>query len=181
VDSFGGVVVRLGVWLLSLGRETTGSLVLRSETDIDAFRSFVVDSEPRLRQALSATLGTQSGRDATADAIGYAWENWERIQPMDNPVGYLFVVGRDRARKSLRRQRPVFYPVDASRLPWVEPSLPKALERLPDRQREVVVLMYCYQWSMSEVADLLGISKSTVQNHAERGLGSLRLAIGAEV
>jgi len=43
---------------------------------------FVVESEPRLRQALSATLGTQAGRDATADAIGYAWENWERIQPV---------------------------------------------------------------------------------------------------
>jgi DNA-directed RNA polymerase specialized sigma24 family protein len=155
--------------------------VLRSETDIDAFRDFVGESEPRLRQALSATLGTQAGRDATADAMGYAWENWERIQPMDNPAGYLYAVGRDRARKSLRKQRPVFYPVDASRLPWVEPSLPSALEHLPDRQREVVVLMYCYQWSMSEVADLLGIAKSTVQNHAERGLASLRLSIGVEV
>jgi DNA-directed RNA polymerase specialized sigma24 family protein len=155
--------------------------VLRSETDIDAFRAFVGESEARLRQALSATLGTQAGRDATADAMGYAWEHWERIQPMDNPAGYLYAVGRDRARKFFRKQRPVFYPVDASRLPWVEPSLPSALERLPDRQREVVVLMYCYQWSMSEVADLLGISKSTVQNHAERGLTSLRLSIGVEV
>jgi DNA-directed RNA polymerase specialized sigma24 family protein len=155
--------------------------VLRSETDIDAFRDFVVENEPRLRQALSATLGTQAGRDATADAMGYAWENWERIQPMDNRVGYLYVVGRDRARKSFRRQRPVFFPVDSSRLPWVEPALPSALERLPDRQREVVVLMHCYQWSMSEVAELLGISKSTVQNHAERGLASLRLAIGVEI
>jgi len=82
VDSFGVAVVRLGVWLLSLGRGTTGSLVLRSETDIDAFRGFVVESEPRPRQALSAALGTQAGRDATADAIGYARENWERIQPV---------------------------------------------------------------------------------------------------
>jgi DNA-directed RNA polymerase specialized sigma24 family protein len=155
--------------------------VLRSETDIDAFRGFVVESEPRLRQALSATLGSQAGRDATADTMGYAWENWERIRPMDNPVGYLYVVGRDRARKSLRKPRPVFYQVDSSRLPWVEPSLPSALQRLSDRQREAVVLLYCYQWSMSEVAELLGISKSTVQNHAERGLASLRLAIGAEV
>lgn len=155
--------------------------MLRSATDIDAFRGFFVESEPRLRQALSATLGTQAGREATADALGYAWEHWERIRPMDNPVGYLYVVGRDRARRLLRKPRPVFYPVDSSRLPWVEPSLPGALERLPDRQREVVVLMYCYQWSMSEVAELLGISKSTVQNHAERGLASLRLSIRAEV
>jgi len=154
--------------------------VLRSKTDIDAFRDFVTESEARLRQALSATLGTQVGRDATADALGYAWENWERIASMDNPAGYVYTVGRDRGRKSLRRNRPFFYPTDPARLPWVEPSLPSALEALPDRQREVVVLLHCYQWSMSEVAELLEITKSTVQNHAERGIAKLRLAIGAE-
>jgi len=154
--------------------------VLRSETDIDDFRDFVADNEARLRQALSATLGTQVGRDAAADALGYAWENWERIALMDNPAGYVYTVGRDRGRKSVRRNRPVFYPIDSARLPWVEPSLPFALEGLPDRQREVVVLLYCYEWSMSEVAELLEITKSTVQNHAERGIAKLRLAIGAE-
>jgi DNA-directed RNA polymerase specialized sigma24 family protein len=154
--------------------------VLHSETDIDAFRGFVADNEARLRQALSATFGTQVGREATADALAYAWENWERIALMDNPAGYVYTVGRDRGRKSLRRNRPVFYPIDPVRLPWVEPSLPSALEGLPDRQREVVVLLHCYEWSMSEVAELLEIAKSTVQNHAERGIAKLRLAIGAE-
>lgn len=155
--------------------------MLHSETDIDAFRVFVVDNEARLRQALSATLGTQLGRDATADALGYAWENWDRISLMDKPVGYIYTLGRDRGRKSLRRNRPVFYPIDPARLPWVEPSLPSALEALPDRQREVVVLLHCFEWSMSEVAELLEISKSTVQNHAERGMASLRSSIGVEV
>lgn len=158
-----------------------GNPVLRSEVDIDAFRGFVTVSEPRLRQALSASLGTQVGRDATADALSYAWENWQRIQNMENPMGYLYAVGRDRGRKSLASKQPVFYSVDSAHLPWVEPSLPSALEGLPDRQREVVVLLHCYQWTMSEVADLLNISKSTVQNHAERGLESLRVSIGVEV
>jgi DNA-directed RNA polymerase specialized sigma24 family protein len=155
--------------------------VLRTEIDIDAFRSFVAENEPRVRQALSARLGHQTGREATAEALSYAWEHWDRIEKMENPVGYLYVVGRDRGRRSLIRKHPVFYPVDPARLPWVEPSLPSALERLPDRQREVVVLLHCFQWTMSEVADLLEISKSTVQNHAERGMASLRISIGAEV
>ncbi len=155
--------------------------MLRTENEVDAFRDFVTQNEPRLRQALSATLGTQMGREATAEALGYAWENWDRIAPMENAVGYLFAVGRDRGRKSLKRRRPVFYAIDPVRLPWVEPSLPPALERLPDRQREVVVLLHCYQWTMSEVAELLSISKSTVQNHAERGMASLRNSIGVDV
>lgn len=154
--------------------------MLRSETDTDAFSDFVVENEPRLRQALSATLGTQMGRDATVDALSYGWEHWDRVASMDNPVGYLYTVGRDRGRKSLQRNRPLFYPIDSARLPWVEPTLPAALGGLSDRQREVVVLLYCYEWSMSEVAELLDISKSTVQNHAERGVRSLRQAIGAE-
>lgn len=153
----------------------------RSEIEVDDFRSFVTESEPHLRQALSATLGTQLGREATADVMGFAWENWDRIKAMDNPVGYLYVVGRDRERRFLKRKRPLFFPVDSTRLPWVEPSLPSALELLPDRQREVVVLLHCYQWTMSEVAGLLDISKSTVQNHAERGMASLRNSIGVTI
>lgn len=155
--------------------------MLRTEIDIDAFRTFVTENEPRLRQALSATLGTQVGVDATAEALGYAWENWDRVETMTNPVGYLYTVGRDRGRKSLMKRRPLFHPIDSGRLPWVEPSLPSALQRLPDRQREVVVLLHCFQWTMSEVAQLLDVSKSTVQNHAERGMASLRNSIGVEV
>lgn len=154
---------------------------MASEIDVDAFRGFVAVSEPRLRQALSASLGSEVGRQATADALSYAWENWTRIELMENPIGYLYVVGRDRGRKSLLRNRPVFHPVDSSDLPWVEPSLPAALEGLPNRQCEVVVLLYCYQWTMSEVAEVLDISKTTVQNHAERGLTGLRLSMGVEV
>jgi DNA-directed RNA polymerase specialized sigma24 family protein len=154
--------------------------VLRTEIDIDAFRSFVTENEPRLRQALSATLGHQAGLEATAEALGYLWENWDRVETMTNPVGYLYTVGRDRGRKSLMKRRPLLYPVDSVRLPWVEPSLPSALERLPVRQREVVVLLHCFQWTMSEVAELLEVSKSTVQNHAERGMASLRNSIGVE-
>ena len=152
-----------------------------TDHDIDGFGPFVESAEPRLRQALSATLGTEVGREATIDALAHAWENWDRVRTMTNPVGYLFVTGRDRGRRSRKRTLPAFLPVDESVLPWVEPSLPDALERLPERQREVVVLLHCYQWTMSEVADLLGISKTTVQNHSERGLASLRLSMGVEV
>jgi DNA-directed RNA polymerase specialized sigma24 family protein len=33
---------------------------------------------------------------------------------------------------------------------------------------------------MSEVAELLSVSKSTIQNHAERGLQKLRNELGVE-
>jgi RNA polymerase sigma-70 factor (ECF subfamily) len=59
-------------------------------------------------------------------------------------------------------------------LPWVEPGLPAALGKLSARQRQVVVLVHGFEYTHQEVADLLGISRSSVQNHVERGLATLR-------
>lgn len=154
------------------------SEIVRSETDVEAFRLFVGEAEPRLRQALSASLGSELGREATCESLAYAWEHWERVRLMENSVGYLYVVGRDKGRRAARKSRPLFYEVDLASTPWVEPGLPAAIGRLPDRQREVVVLLHCFEWTMSEVAELLSVSKSTVQQHAERGMAALRSALG---
>lgn len=154
------------------------SEIVRSESDVDAFRGFIQEAEPRIRQALSATLGSDAGRDATAEALTHAWQHWERVRAMDNPIGYCYVVGRGKGRRARRARRPVFYEVNEVSTPWVEPGLPDAIGALPDRQREVVVLLHCFQWTMSEVAELLEVSKSTVQQHAERGMASLRAALG---
>ena len=154
------------------------SEIVRSETDVEAFRLFVIEAEPRLRQALSATLGSETGREATSESLTHAWEHWERVRNMVNPVGYLYVVGRDRGRRAARKRRPVFYEVNPVSTPWVEPGLPAAIGKLPNRQREVVVLLHCFEWTMAEVADLLDVSKSTVQQHAERGMTALRVALG---
>ena len=145
-----------------------------------AFEVFVKETETRLREALSASLGSERGREATAEALSYAWEHWHRIRAMDNPTGYLYVLGRDRGRKSARSRTVALLPADPARIPWVEPGLVGALEELPERQRTVVMLLYCFEWTMGETATLLGLSKSTVQSHAERGLAKLRRRLGVE-
>ncbi len=145
-----------------------------------AFEVFVGEVEPRLREALSACLGSDRGREATADALAYAWEHWERVREMDNAPGYLYVLGRDRGRKASRSRKVTLLPVGQGRIPWIEPGLPGALAGLPERQRVVVMLLYCFEWTMTEVAGVLGISKSTVQSYAERGLTRLRSEMGVE-
>jgi DNA-directed RNA polymerase specialized sigma24 family protein len=37
-----------------------------------------------------------------------------------------------------------------------------------------VVLVHGYSYTHAEVADLLGLSRSSIQNHVERGLAKLR-------
>ena len=148
---------------------------------VDSFTEFVKLTEPRLRHALSALFGTDLGKEMTAESLAYGWEHWDRVGEMDNPPGYLYTVGRDRGRRLIARNRPVLLPVDVQRLPWVEPQLAGALAQLPERQRVVVMLVHSYQWSMSEVGDLLGMSKSTVQTHSQRGLSRLRKQMGVEL
>ena len=49
---------------------------------------------------------------------------------------------------------------------------------LSDRERIAVMLVNGFEWSLAEVAELLGVSKSTVQTHAERGMAKLRAGMG---
>lgn len=138
-----------------------------------AFSRFVEEEEAVLRAALVAHYGVEIGREAAAEALAWAWEHWERLRYMENPVGYLYRVGRSKARRSFRH-RPLFPHPDGHEPPWVEPGLRGAVERLTPNQRKAVVLVHAYGLTHQEVADILGISRSTVQNHLERGLAKLR-------
>ena len=151
---------------------------LTGDTEVGTFEVWAREVEPKLRHALTASLGVGAGKEATADALSYAWEHWERVREKDNPVGYVFGVGRNKARRRFRRRRVAFPDVPEQRLPHIEPALPAAAGRLSERQRVVVTLLYGYDWTMAEVADLLGIEKTTVQNHSDRGLALLRKALG---
>lgn len=137
-----------------------------------AFTAFVEEVEARLRYALVAAVGRERGREAAAEALAYAWEHWERVASMENPAGYLYKVGRSHARR--RGLRPRFEAPTESRIPDVEPALVKAVKQLSERQRTAVVLVYGLEWSRSEVADLLGVSVSSIGTHLERGLARLR-------
>ena len=137
------------------------------------FAEFHDTAEPKLRRALIARYGGDVGREATAEALAYGWEHWARVQTMKNPLGYLYRVGQSKSRR-LWPKRSVFDPKPATELPWVEPGLPSALNKLSARQRQVVVLVHGFEYTHKEVADLLGLSRSSIQNHVERGLARLR-------
>ena len=148
--------------------------MVSSEAQVtDAFTAFFAGCEPRLRHALVATCGFDVGREAAADALEYAWRHWDRIESMDHPVAYLYRVGRSASRK-YRRRPPVADPAPESHDPWVEPNLEPLLDGLSDRQRTAVVLRHSFGYTLGEIADVMGISVSSVQKHVDRGLARLR-------
>lgn len=142
----------------------------------DTFEAFVRDTEPRLRRALVAAYGPEQGRDVAAEALAYAWEHWDRVRHMANAPGYLFRVGQTRGRR-LKRQ-PVLHETPGWADHQVEPGLPTAMAALSQRQRLAVVLVHGYGYTLREVTELTGIRRTSVQNHAERGLARLRAALG---
>lgn len=81
----------------------------------------------------------------------------------------------DRTRRA-RRVSPAPPGVTTADDPYREDriDLRRALNQLPRRQREVVVLRYLADLPQEEVAAALGLSIGTVKSHAARGLEALR-------
>jgi DNA-directed RNA polymerase specialized sigma24 family protein len=96
---------------------------------------------------------------------------------MDNPIGYLYRVGQSRTRP----RRPVaplrWEPPHVAGEHVFEPGLLDAVGSLSEAQRVAVVLVHGYEWTLREVAELTGVTISTVQTHVERALAKLRAAL----
>jgi DNA-directed RNA polymerase specialized sigma24 family protein len=113
----------------------------KASDDQAAFEHFVAEAGPRLGRALAALYGFEDGRDATAEALAYAWENWHRLQHIANLPGYLFRVGQTRGRRRRQPAAGLFEIGECGEYSF-EPGLPKALAALTQRQRLAVVLVH---------------------------------------
>jgi RNA polymerase sigma-70 factor (ECF subfamily) len=145
------------------------------------FAAFVADGARRVRRALVAFYGLEIGGDAADEAIAVAWEKWDVIGLMDDPAAYVFRIGQSKARPHLRwrSRRALFSDADAnaSGAPADVPAavdLLRATERLRPQQRTAVMLVKSYGYSHREVAALLGVSESVVNNLVHRGVRTLR-------
>jgi RNA polymerase sigma-70 factor (sigma-E family) len=107
-------------------------------------------------------------------------------QGLDDPEAYLRTAVLNGARSALRRRRvrrrhlrrvdgPAAAPgADQSVLVDEDArQVLAALDRLSERQREVLVLRYWAELTEAEIASTLGISAGSVKTHAHRGIAAL--------
>lgn len=144
------------------------------------FEEFLAENEAGLRYSLIALFGPEDGRDATAQALLYGWEHWERLRAMDNPAGYLYRVGQSSGRRN-RRPTAALPALPVGYEPWVEPALPNALERLPEKLRVAVVLRHGSDWSYERIAEFMGGSPVSARKNVERALARLRTAMEVNI
>ena len=146
-----------------------------------SFEDFFARAEPRLRAALTSSYGADMGREATAEAMAWAYEHWDRVRDLDHRVAYLYRVGQSRTRRLRRPRRMTFAGSCGETIPDVDPRLAGALAALPDRQRVAVTLVHGHDWSHADVATVMGVTASTVATHVARALAQLRAALEVAV
>ena len=139
------------------------------------FDDFVHAHGRYLRQALVARFGVDIGTEVCSDALAYGWQHWDRIQSLDNPIGYLYRVGVSAARRHHRWRRAVILPSESTQpADPTDNELGPALARLSEHQRVCVILVHVHDWSYERTAAATGLSMSAVGNHLRRGLRRLR-------
>jgi RNA polymerase sigma-70 factor (sigma-E family) len=131
-------------------------------------------------------LGSRpDAEDAAQEACARACVRWRKVQRLDAPVAWVVRVATniaiDRWRQLQRdAARAVDAPTEVPALDGRRVDLHRALESLPKRQRDVVVLRYVVDLSEAETAEALGCAPGTVKSHASRGIAALRAALGEE-
>lgn len=142
---------------------------------------------PLVRLAALLAGDAEGARDIVQDCYEAVW----RLQPaIDDPehfVAYLRKAVVNRSRSRLRRLRTVRRFLAQVRPPADAPPADRALlvaeqhrellghvDRLPARQREVIVLRYYSGLSEAETAAVIGSSVGTVKSAAHRAIATLR-------
>ncbi len=150
-----------------------------------AFTEFVIGTSDRLFRSAYALAGDyQLAEDALQAAYASAYSSWRRVSTADNPEAYVRRMLMNHLFSWWRRK-----PASAERISNRVPERPAAshedavvaadevwlaVQRLPPRQRAVVVLRFFEDMTEADIASTLGIRPGTVKSQSSAALSSLR-------
>ena len=151
--------------------------------DAPDFAAFVAARTPALlRTAYLLTGDWAAGEDLLQTTLEQCWRRWNRLGAHPEPYVRQAML---RTFLSWRRRRwtgetpteelPEVAVDDATSAYDEREQLWRALQRLPRRQRAVIVLRYFDDLSEQETATALGISVGTVKSQSSKALAALRV------
>jgi RNA polymerase sigma factor (sigma-70 family) len=142
---------------------------------------------PLVRLAALLSDDADIARDIVQDCYEAVWRLQPAVDDAEHFVAYLRRAVINRSRSRLRRLRTVRRFLAQARPPADEPPADRALlvaerhrellghiDRLPGRQREVIVLRYYCGLSEVDAAAAIGVSVGTVKSSAHRAIATLR-------
>lgn len=131
------------------------------------FGDFVRDAEPHLRQAFVATVGVESARRATIDALLDVWGQWGEFDDADGAVRSGYQAGC-RAVGSMPPP------------PVSSPRIDHIFYELPWDERAALLLSSGYGWTDEEIANLLVGSVGEVAARTGAAAESLQRDLGLQ-
>jgi RNA polymerase sigma-70 factor (ECF subfamily) len=146
---------------------------------------------PRLRRyARALTRNAEAADDLVQDCLERAWRKAHRWEPGSDLRAWLFTVMHNVYVNRLRRREPDTEPMlrDDIQDPCPRPpegsldlrDLEAGLARLPDEQREVLLLVCLEELTYEQVADVLGIPIGTVMSRLHRARERMRRWMAGE-
>jgi RNA polymerase sigma-70 factor (sigma-E family) len=149
----------------------------------EEFREYVRSRGPALLRAAHQLTGHPlDAEDLLQTALAKTYLAWDRIQDHAALDGYVRRAMVNINISQWRRRKLEEYPTpELPELPVrvefageAEELLAQALDRLPVRMREAIVLRYYEDMSEQEIATALGISVGTVKSTVSRAMAKLR-------
>jgi len=147
------------------------------------FAVFVATRQRRLQQtAWLLTSDSGQAEDLVQDTLAKMWRHWSRVQRVGDPDAYVHRVLVNTFISSRRRrwwaERPSASVPEVAAGPGrdsdVRLSVAGALQRLPRKQRAVVVLRFYADLSVEQVAAALDLPAGTVKSTSSKALDQLR-------
>jgi len=135
-------------------------------------------------------LGERAGaEDAVQDAFCGLYRHWDRLADRDRALAYVRSSVLNGCRSALRRRttgrrlltayQPPTASAEAAVLGLEErQEVMRAVRRLPERQREALVLRFYLDLPEREIARLMGLRPSSVRSATARALKALGHALG---
>ncbi len=163
--------------------------------DMRAFDDIYFVFHPKLQIFVLSLVKTEAdAEEIVQDVFVKTWENREKLKSFTSFESYLFTIAYNTTISLLRRRakdalyieyvKSVQIEIDDSFLneneDWkeIDDQLNLLIEKLPSRQKEVFRLKHFDGFSYKEIADKLGISVNTIENHIVKAHKFLKENLG---
>jgi RNA polymerase sigma factor (sigma-70 family) len=138
---------------------------------------------PRLVGSLALQCGSRPlAEDLAQEAMARTWENWSEVREMPDPERWTYRVAFNLTASAFRRraaERRASHRSHERAAAVGDESVDRlalrgALQSLPSRQRQAIVLRYYRQLSAVEAAQVMGCAAGTVRALTSQALAALR-------
>ncbi len=172
--------------------------------EVDAFASLVQTHEERLLRLCERLLGDpEEARDAAQEVFLKAYRKAGEVRPQGQVYTWLYRIAVNHCLNKLRRRKLVRFlrwedPGDRDDVPAFDPpdgaagpaaalearsrwqAARRAIEKLPESQRTVLVLIRFEGLSYKQTAEVLGITEGAVESRLVRAMRRLEAAQESE-